>query len=89
MNIEFDYNDCLAAIDKIIDNVTHYIDFLPSGDVVFQAPDETTADHVLTFEKHITEYESEIESVVMVNDVFVSYSGGTVTDSDVDSQSDY
>jgi len=87
--IDFDYDTGLTALNKIMSNIEHYIDFLPDGTIVFQAIDETTADHKLTFEKHISEFSRTTDSLTMSNFVYVKHTAWIESSQDATSQTTY
>lgn len=91
VNIEFDKDSCLSAIRKVMDNLEHFIDYLPNGDVVFSAIDNATIDHKLTFGKHISEFVREIDSINMINDIAVYFWSGAWVETydDTTSQNKY
>lgn len=89
VSIAFDFDNGLSAINKVVSSVEHYIDFLPSGTIVFQAIDESIADHKLTFEKDITEFSRKVDSFNMANFVYVKHNAWLESSQDVTSQTDY
>lgn len=90
VSISFDYDTCWDAIKKVIDTTWWYVDFLADWSVVFAAINTASADHTLTYKKHIVEYEREYSSKDMANDVTIEYSWwSTVNDTDATSQTSY
>jgi hypothetical protein len=89
VSIGFEQNTCIEAVQRVVENTNYYLDFRPDGTVVFDSFNTSNADHSLTFQKHIVEYNKDIDGIDIANDISLQWDSGTVSDTDATSQTTY